>query len=755
MKKMILLLLVTLGYWTTYGQCNQNNCQNVPIVNANPWSVSHGTPTWGNNSVWLWSYTNTNGQQVGEGVNYSGKNFIQGEQYCISFTLTNTTNTGNNPANNVSMNVMLTQNPLNGNGFVIPPVPNPNQVLMNQNIWNNGNGTQTFTFNFTASGNFNNIWFFPRNPNMPNPQIEVRISNLVICCPPPPPPCPFIENVRLWDNSYENPSGASPNNYTDYTDEECIPIFDTQFQQINIEPSDDGVFMALFIDLNGDGDFCDDGEEYFNDFVVSGGVGVNLVGAIANGDITGGEIVRTVVSDSPITCDAIPECGEAEDYKLCDPCDKFEDVSFTVDLSCSVNGGASISVKDFELYTELDAIHEWYIVSSPNQGAGPYTPVTSTTTTGAGPHVLATDLPIELYYTVFHKVITKDCGELCFAWEVWCNRSQNNVKAAEVDCCLIFEHWPNGPGDPVDFTAAFSIEFPGDTITGVPDVDYSNNPSATHEWYLYTRPEQNSGDFTFVTMQTGDTFSWSPAQGDTHYFLLHRVITDCGEVCFMNYINKFRSANATGDTKASCEICGPIDCDFVDNPNPECETSQPINLVLNGTTLSWDPVPGAVGYVVESTNFWPADGCNCDNPVSIIPIQTTAPTATLPLNQSTCAVVQVRARCADGSLSDASDWICVGGHGGHGGPKGVAHVGITPNPSDGDVTFTLDVNYDTNVVIEVYDFYGNNVKTLTNTMLANNQKSIEWNGAGLLRRGVYLIKIKTNKETLYKKMIVE
>ena len=75
MKKIILLILIALSYMTAYGQCNQCACQNIPINNAQPWSDSHGTPTWGTNSVWLWSYFQNNAIS-GEGVNYSGFNFV-------------------------------------------------------------------------------------------------------------------------------------------------------------------------------------------------------------------------------------------------------------------------------------------------------------------------------------------------------------------------------------------------------------------------------------------------------------------------------------------------------------------------------------------------------------------------------------------------------------------------------------------------------------------------------------------------------
>ncbi|GAB5400798.1 MAG: hypothetical protein Aureis2KO_23830 [Aureisphaera sp.] len=765
--------------------------------------------------------------------------------------------------------------------------------------------------------------------------------------------CPFVEMVRLWDDSYQNPSGESADNYTDYTQEGCIPIFETDFPQINVQASTDNVYLAMFIDLNGDGDFCDADEELYNELDANGGTGVSFTDLINTGTLMGDEVVRVVVSDSPITCDAIPVCGEAEDYLICPPCDdgpegcidfnceqytdlmgtscdaqcypnlldgwggsnidgvayrnddsiggpddfylfiddggcssagsfmfnhddfagdwtergncicfdlnafhvgstisgssslrigngvdnctstitatfvldnpisvadgwvnicapidvsdagelpsndvghwvintgsaadwdaliqnvqsllfyvdvdsgneqwgldnicfdpcidcdKFDSADFAVTQTCS-SEGVEISVSDFELYDDLNATHEWYIVSSPNQGAGPYTPVTSTTTTGPGPHVLATGLADELYYTVFHKVITEDCGELCFSVEVWCNRGRSNVRAAEVDCCLIFEHWPNGPGEPIDFTAEFEHEITLDNIiNAVPLYEYENNSSVVHEWYLYSREELNSGDFTFITMQTGVNFSWGTAEDGVYYFLLHKVISDCGEVCYMRAIYKSRFAGK-GETREECEICGPIDCSFIDDPNPDCEVQQPINVQYTEGVLSWDPVPGAQGYVVENAMVWPSD-CRCDAPSSIVPFQTTETSAPIPLGEGRCYVLQVRAICADGSLSAPSDFICVGGRGIK---KLVATV--TPNPTNGDMSFNVQTDHETDVTIEVYNFYGEKVNAFQMRTSVDTLTSVSWEGP-YLRKGVYFVKFITHEGAIMKRVIV-
>ncbi len=126
--------------------------------------------------------------------------------------------------------------------------------------------------------------------------------------------CPvYIQEVRLFDNSYNNVSGPSIGNYTDYSDN-CIPIFDTQFQQINVSASQGNVFMAVYADADFDGVFE---TVLYNSFDSNGGIGVN------NSLIWQGSLpVRVIVSDQAITDPAnIPACGEVEDYVLCCSCD--------------------------------------------------------------------------------------------------------------------------------------------------------------------------------------------------------------------------------------------------------------------------------------------------------------------------------------------------------------------------------------------------------------------------------------------------
>lgn len=92
-------------------------------------------------------------------------------------------------------------------------------------------------------------------------------------------------------------------------------------------------------------------------------------------------------------------------------CDGFISPDFHMSLAES-NSGISISVYNFKPYNSSIS-HSWTVLSSPNPNGGPYTLVTTTTTTGAGPHVIYTGGQSGLYYFVLHNV-SSVCGDFCY-----------------------------------------------------------------------------------------------------------------------------------------------------------------------------------------------------------------------------------------------------------------------------------------------------------------------------------------------------
>jgi hypothetical protein len=208
MRNLVLFLMVFFNIMNANAQCkgscgkvemNFPSCPNGDCV-AKPWFVSHGSPSVGPGYFWLWSHTNK-----GEGVNYSGYNFVAGRKYCITFSVNTATRgsgqthpipTGSIPAANpgARFNIVLTQNAVIGavtssNGGNISAEPAGSQPI--RASWSTFGhnpyprpSTQV-THTFTATSNFGNIWFYPSSPSMP--QVEIMVSNLIICDVTEPP----------------------------------------------------------------------------------------------------------------------------------------------------------------------------------------------------------------------------------------------------------------------------------------------------------------------------------------------------------------------------------------------------------------------------------------------------------------------------------------------------------------------------------------------------------------------------------------
>ena len=291
--------------------------------------------------------------------------------------------------------------------------------------------------------------------------------------------------------------------------------------------------------------------------------------------------------------------------------------------------------------------------------------------------------------------------------------------------------------------------------------DLYSNIDATHEWFVMSSPNQTGGPYTPVLSTTSSgpapftlTFDSQPG---LFYTVIHRVKTLCGEVCSTN-VHYF----VQGVVESVPVVDQDIEngCSLIDEVFPKCEElATPTNLQVNGTTLSWDPVPGATSYIISSP-AWndPQVACKCRNLASIyITTDQTSHTISNSL-ASKCFIWQVTAVCEDETQSQASQQMCfypVFVTPDEPSDGEVAQVAVSPNPNNGEFTINIDVSYDSNISVEVYDFYGQVVKTFTDTAKAGNSKSINWNGAGTLRQGIYILEIKTDREVIYKKMIVK
>lgn len=193
--------------------------------------------------------------------------------------------------------------------------------------------------------------------------------------------------------------------------------------------------------------------------------------------------------------------------------------------------------------------------------------------------------------------------------------------------------------------------------------------------------------------------------------------------------------------------------DFIYECEDDCSVATPTNVQVIDNIISWDPVPGAIGYIVENATIWPID-CRCEFPSSIAqPIETTGTSVTLPTGHGRCFAVQVRAICADGSPSQPSEVICVGGR--RGDPKQIEKIEISPNPNKGDMHIKIFGEKGAEFQLNVYSFNGTLIKTFENKRMQDSSISMYWDAKSKLTKGIYFFIFSTDKERITKQVIIQ
>jgi hypothetical protein len=213
-------------------------------------------------------------------------------------------------------------------------------------------------------------------------------------------------------------------------------------------------------------------------------------------------------------------------------------------------------------------------------------------------------------------------------------------------------------------------------------------------------------------------------------------------------------------TVTAVQVVGEKVCVYTDTFNFPCEEecdglTAPTNLQVVGTTLTWDPVPGATSYIVTSpAGNEPQIFCDCRFPVSIVPLTTNTNSVVLPAGlEDACFVWRVQAVCPDGTTSPHSSQMCYGTEVIK--DPVIKSVTLSPNPSSGDVNISLTSAKGGRAVVEIHSLYGTAVDRMTVDLTAHETKSIFWNKRGVLSKGIYLVTIKIGDETVRKKLIVE
>jgi len=213
MKRTRILLgaLFLLGMSNAQAQQSCANCQNLAPTGdmsqittsgqgylntmGTDWHASHGSPSYSPGSLWMWSYNN-----YGEGVYFEGFTFTAGHTYCITFDTYTRTHDNSAPNPTAGFRVVGTSSMVpfesTSGGDPIPPIPGASDIVADVN-WSTVpmNGWSTFSFNYTPSGNWSQLWFYPYSATLP--QCELTLQNLRICDITVTNPCEFDFNFEI------------------------------------------------------------------------------------------------------------------------------------------------------------------------------------------------------------------------------------------------------------------------------------------------------------------------------------------------------------------------------------------------------------------------------------------------------------------------------------------------------------------------------------------------------------------------------
>ncbi|MEP0266128.1 T9SS type A sorting domain-containing protein [Dokdonia sp.] len=508
----------------------------------------------------------------------------------------------------------------------------------------------------------------------------------------------YIEMVKLWDDSYQNPSGTSVGNYTDYTNP-CIPIFDIDHQQINYSASHGNVYMAFYIDTDEDGVF----EEISNGFDDNGHSAVTLTSMIS-----GGEKIRIIVSENPITgYDEIPICGEREDYMLCDP------LCEPIPTAIIVN---NVNITNDLTYT-LPCNTECFIIDPMNVSDPVYNitvPINGNSSID-GQFCIIDGTPDS--FTV--EIIGKDSCEEPYEKTITINVEQDCEECELEALASVSSCSDNGtPLDPSD--DFYSIALDVFNTQGEPWMVLNSQGSII---YFGNGDENNVNVGNYLVADQSEWF-WVKLSNDPDCFVDVAVLAP--ESC--NFSCNISAVVSTGD------------CNDNGTPGDPSDDYYFMTVSVLGTNgVSWD----LVGYPGNQPISYSGTG-NTTN-IQLGPINANdaswvmyiSPTGLVDPSCKRYETTIFAPKCSDDRPKDRD-----GGK-----------VSITPNPNKGKMDIEVDLDTDSVIELNIYRINGTLVKTIKKEK--TNNKMLAFGLELDLPTGLYLFSFTTDKEIITKRVIIE
>jgi len=189
-----------------------------------------------------------------------------------------------------------------------------------------------------------------------------------------------------------------------------------------------------------------------------------------------------------------------------------------------------------------------------------------------------TNQPTPFYFTqgTYRVKLALQNTQNCIAWT-------EKIHTFTVTCC-------EGVGALSASFRLFETPVPGSPQVELFPMYYQQyaNINAQHTWFVLSSPNTNGGPYQLETIISGPTFTFRGGN-ELCYFVIHRLDTDCDDLCF-----------GESSCTSGCDLCGPVNCDFVDNL---CVAPTNPQEYCNGNVakLAWNAVPNGGTYKVEIT----------------------------------------------------------------------------------------------------------------------------------------------------------
>lgn len=777
--------------------CTGNSAFNNGCVPG--WQANDGSPSINANNTnyaWMWSYGG-NGEAIS-----TNANFIAGRTYSVRFSLS-TDLLNNNIANNAMQNGQVFIVATNNAGVV---TNNPNGDV----IWNNTIGgnyfqnSQNITVCFTATQNTTQLWIYPfwNNPNgNQNNQVEMSIDNIIINDTSinfhfehqdgtEDDTFSICEDVFLDGSQIVNPNGNFFMDIRRVNANGSLSWLSAQGSNpnwpgwVNGQPTLVNVTQVFVNDLENPVTF-QAGVTYEVKLAINDPIcgwteqtrRFTYVESDISSDFTIDYHCYDGVYDATVTA-TNPGFPTNHWWRL------YETSVEGSVLDADTIGTASSPAGDIStVFEEIDPTRFYYVIHRVSTANCP-----TQETRIALDRDCCIDDPVIIPYCEdpcvldsFPLKVKDNDGNIITVLDgatfSWNNATTGATSNSDVVTASEFDHWfltltmPDG--------CIYNLEYK--LICCDDDIQLEAYDCPTREDIVALEAQLQSGKST-LDKKTYDkysnylnTFKGERSAKDcdpceSGLFII-RVVDGNGDLV-TNFISitwsdglyaneniRWGEVNTTYSVTVVVPASNGVDtCTYTDEIIYECEDKcanipAPTNLQNNGSTLSWDPVPGVDSYIISSpSNNEPQIQCCNEGSSSISTVTNNTFISLSTSQQSRCFIWQVTAVCSDGSLSPVSAQSCHL-------PSLIQQddvknkVSIYPNPNNGNMDIKVELEDDSDVHLNVYRFDGILVKTIKDVKTENTILSL--NLQLNLPSGLYFFNFKTNKGLITKRVIIE